>query len=332
MSSRGQTQPTATTPDELFEHVDCLGCGGARFTPVTGPICDGPSHGVVEPYRSLAFRIVRCADCGLHYQRERLAREHLGAFYRDEYFCYQSFSERGAIVRLLTRLTARMQVRAIEKLRPPASDVVVDFGCGSGSWLELFRAAGAPWRMIGTELSEGNVEHVRRLGFEAHACDDTTLDQVLAPASVGVLFMHHVIEHLPDPLGTMRRFHDLLVPGGVIVGQTPDVDAIERRLYGDHWGQWHLPHHLVLFNRSTLGALARDAGLEVVRFKSSPSGATQWGGSLLKWRAARRGRVFRWCNEPLHPVMTLAFAPLAVVQSALGNSSHLDFVLRRPHG
>jgi SAM-dependent methyltransferase len=268
----------------------------------------------------------------LHYQRERLAREHLNAFYRDDYFCYQSFSERGAIVRFLSGLTARMQVRAIEKLRPPSCDLFVDFGCGSGSWLELFRAARAPWRMIGTELSESNVEHVRRLGFEAHVCDDATIDRVFAPASVGMLFMHHVIEHLPDAARTLRRLRDILVPGGIVIGQTPDVDAVERRLYGDHWSQWHLPHHLVLFNRATLGALARKAGLEVVRFASSPSGATQWSGSLLKRRAAHRGRVFRWCNEPMHPALTLAFAPLAVVQCALGNSSHLDFVLRRPHG
>ena len=314
----------------MFEEVACPACGGTSFAPVTGAICDGESHGVAEPYRSLSFRIVRCADCGLHYQRERLTREHLGAFYRDEYFCYRSFSERGALVRSLTRLTARRQVRAIEALRPHVSDLVVDFGCGSGSWLELFRAAGAPWRMVGTELSESNVEHVRRLGFDARVCDDTNIHREFAPGSVEVLFMHHVIEHLPEPVATLARLRDLLVPGGILVGQTPDVDAVERRVYGDHWGQWHLPHHLVLFNRTTLGAVARAAGLEVVHFASSPSGATQWGGSLLKWRAARRGRVFRWSNEPLHPVLTLAFAPLALVQSMLGNSSHLDFVLRRP--
>jgi hypothetical protein len=143
--------------------------------------------------------------------------------------------------------------------------------------------------------------------------------------------MHHVIEHLPDPCTALTRFRDVLVPGGLIVGQTPDVDALERRVFGDHWGQWHLPHHLVLFNRATLRTQAERAGLEIVALKSSASGATQWGGSLLKWWATRQGRVFRWCNEPLHPILTLAFAPLAVVQAALGNSSHLDFVLRRPH-
>ena len=64
--------------------------------------------------------------------------------------------------------------------------------------------------------------------------------------------------------------------------------------------------------------------------KSSPSGATQWSGSLLKAWAARRGRVYRWTNEPLHPYLTLLFAPVAAIQCLFNNSSHLDFILRKP--
>ena len=90
-----------------------------------------------------------------------------------------------------------------------------------------------------------------------------------------------------------------------------------------------MPRHLVLFSREQIRKHAEAAGLEVVRFDSSPSGATQWSLSLLKWWADFRGRRFRLTGEPLHPFLMLGFAPFALVQSALGNSSHLDFVLRR---
>ena len=111
MSALPDLGPSDSTPhlghDELFEVVDCPFCAQATYTPETGAICDGPHYGVAEPYRSLAFQIVRCENCELLYQRERLRPEHLSIFYDDEtYFCYQSFDERGAIIRFLGRLTA----------------------------------------------------------------------------------------------------------------------------------------------------------------------------------------------------------------------------------
>jgi len=313
-----------------FETVDCPFCGSSTHRPATGLKCDGPEHNVPEPYRSMHFRMVQCGECGLRYQRERLRPEALAAFYRDDYFCYQSFAERGAIIRQLALLTARTQVRLIERWRPPGPGVFVDFGCGNGSWLELFRAAGAPWEMYGTEIGAANVERIRQLGFRGHQCDEHTIERYFAPGSVSVIFMHHVIEHVASPLQMLAAFQRILAPGGIIVGQTPDAGSLECRLFGDHWLQWHLPQHLVVFDQPSLRRHAERAGFEVVRLKSSPSGATQWSGSLLKAWAARRGQVYRWTNEPLHPYLTLLFAPVAAVQCLFNNSSHLDFILRKP--
>jgi SAM-dependent methyltransferase len=315
----------------LCQVVDCPFCGSAGAQPVTGMICDGPSHHVPEPYRSMSFRMVRCADCGFVYQREQLRREHLARFYDQQgYFCYKSFAERGFIIRRLAEFSARRLIAQIERLRPRTTDLFVDFGCGNGSWLELFRHCRVPWELHGTEIDAGNVEHVRKLGFRGHLCDDRNIEDSFAPGSVGMIYVHHVIEHVENPLEMLRRFRRVLAPGGIVVGQTPDVNCLERRLFGDHWCQWHLPHHLALFDKKTMAAHAARAGFEVALLKSSPSGATQWAASFLKWRAARRGRPYRWSDEPLHPLLTLMAAPLAVAQGLVHNTSHLDFVLRKP--
>jgi SAM-dependent methyltransferase len=325
------TGPALDEARRFFEVVDCPFCGGSAHRPVTGLKCDGPEHNVPEPYRSMSFRMVRCGGCGLVYQRERLRPDALAAFYGDEdYFCYQSFAQRGVLIRLFASFSARALVRLVERWRPRDSSVFVDYGCGNGSWLELFREVGAPWDMYGTEISAANVEHVRRLGFRAHRCDDGELERHFAPGSVGVIFMHHVIEHVPSPLRLFEKFRRVLAPGGIIVGQTPDTGSLECRLFGDYWVQWHLPQHLVLFDQGSLRRHAARAELEVMRLKSSPSGATQWSGSLLKYWAAKRGRVYRWTNESLHPYLTLLCAPVSVVQCLFNNSSHLDFILRKP--
>ncbi len=310
--------------------LDCPLCGGGRFAPETPPMPDDDRHLLEEPFRSMDFQMVRCLDCGCIYQRVQPRREDIGRFYTSEYACYRRLSERGAIVRLLSRISVRKLVQQIESLRPPENDVLVDYGCGNGSWLELFREVGAPWRLVGTEISEDLIREVVQLGFEGHVCDDRDVDQVFEPSSVGVVYMHHVIEHVRNPVDLLRRLRQILVPGGIVVGQTPDTDSLERSLFGRYWTQWHVPRHLVLFNPSQIRKHAEAAGLEVVEIGSSPSGATQWSLSILKWWAERRRRHFRLSAEPLHSLLTLLFAPLAMLQSRLGNSSHMDFVLRRP--
>ena len=73
------------------------------------------------------------------------------------------------------------------------------------------------------------------------------------------------------------------------------------------------------------------ANLEVVSVQGSPSSATQWSASFLKARANRRGRIYRFTNEPLHGPLTLLAAPISVLQCRLHRTSHMDFVLRKPY-
>jgi hypothetical protein len=142
--------------------------------------------------------------------------------------------------------------------------------------------------------------------------------------------MNHVIEHVGQPLPLLETLCDLLVPGGVVVGQTPNCDCPEARLLGDLWPQWHVPRHLVVFSDTTLRAHAARAGFEVVSVRGAASSATQWSGGLLKRWTQLRGRPFRGIREPLYPYVTLAFAPISLAQSLVGSTSHMDFVLRKP--
>ena len=125
------------------------------------------------------------------------------------------------------------------------------------------------------------------------------------------------------------RLRDALVPGGVIVGQTPNVASYGCRFWGESWNPWHVPHHFVLFSHETLARHAAAAGLEVVSISSSLSGATQWAQSGLRVWASRRQRPFRGTAEPHYPALILASIPLAAAEMAFGHTCHMDFVLRR---
>ncbi len=311
--------------------VACEFCGSTEARTLTGPLMDIElGEELPKAFRSLSFRFVECATCGLVYLRERPDTEDVPFYYPDTYKCFQSFDQRGFIMKKLARAVASGKLRRIARLMPRGNDTLLDYGCGSGTWLALLQELGCTYRMIGTDITGGPLQELRKRGIEAYACDETTLQRYIRPGSIGVVHMFHVIEHLPQVDRCLESIREVLVPGGVLVGQTPNVASLGRRFWGDLWYQWHAPQHLVLFSDDTLRRHAEKAGFEVVSISSSISGATQWALSFLHWWSRFRGRPFRHIHEPMYPPLILAAIPIAIVEAVFSRTCHMDFVLRKP--
>ncbi len=323
----------ATIPAEMAvrEIVDCPLCGSAGYSAVTSPQTSDYGATLEPLFREMQFQVVECDTCRTVYQRNRPNPESLRQFYETgDYHCYESLLDRGPIIRYAALFSARRVVQEIDKYRPHCTDTIVDFGCGSGSWIELFKHVGSGWNIIGTEIFPALCTVVEKnTGAKCVVADHETIDQAFAPKSVDAIYLHHVIEHVPNPADFLQKAKAVLVDGGIIYGQTPNRRSWESRIFGDDWVQWHLPHHLVVFDFETMAAHARKAGFEVVKLSSSLSGATQWAASLLKWVAKRRGRHYRTTKEPLHAPLTLLFTPLTMLQAAVSQTSHMDFILRK---
>jgi hypothetical protein len=184
--------------------------------------------------------------------------------------------------------------------------------------------------MIGADITAGPLQELKRRGIEAYQCDEKTLNRYVQPGSVGAVHLFHDIEHVPNAGRVLEALREILAPGGVLLGQTPNVQSLGRRLWGDMWNQWHAPQHLVLFSHDTLQRHATRAGFEVVRISNSMSGATQWALSSLHLWAKLRGRPFRHIHEPLYPPLILAATPIAMFETVFSRTCHMDFVFRKP--
>ena len=319
--------------DQYFEEVDCLQCGSASSVPATPVLADTDIYGeAIEPYRDMRYQYVRCNDCGTVYLRRRICQQEIDYFYNHEYHCYQSYDERGFIFKHLALAVTRGKIRTLETLFPSANRTVLDYGCGAGVWLELLRRGGVDWRLLGTEVNPRSIEAVHALGLEGYVCDENSLQQYVAPQSIGVVHLFHVIEHLPDPVHALCKLAEVLEPGGAIYGQTPNIDAWDCKLFGPYWSQWHVPRHTVLYTPDTLRAHAREAGLEVRSISNSLSSATGWANSLEKWWALRQGRNFAPSSSRLYPYLTLAAIPLTLVQQLISTTGNIDFVFVKPGG
>lgn len=149
---------------------------------------------------------------------------------------------------------------------PPGE--TLELGCAHGGFTALLARAG--FRARGLEL-DGSVARLAGETFGIEVLAGPLEEQAIAPGSLAAVVLMDVLEHLPDPVGLLRRVAELLAPGGVVLVQTPrfPAGASHERLLAeaDPFTRMLLPaEHLYLFSESAARALFTAAGLPHLRF------------------------------------------------------------------
>lgn len=156
--------------------------------------------------------------------------------------------------------TFAVRARALGKLAlaKPGSRLL-DVGCATGCFMEVMRRRG--WECTGIEPSVA----AARIGREryGHRILEGTVES--AGLEKGLLFdlvtLWDCVEHLEDPLSTLRNVCGRIVPGGYLVLETQDIDSVFARFLGVKWHHFKHLEHLYHFNRRSLRVLLRKLGL-----------------------------------------------------------------------
>src|SRR5687767_379701 len=173
---------------------------------------------------------VRCATCETLVSRQRgtpadevthVGADEAGLYGKGYWFEHQTGDV--GLPDITTRARADLPERCVHWLRtllaykpPPAR--VQELGSAHGGFVALLKLAG--YDAAGLELSPFIVDFARKT-FDVPMLLGPVEQQPIEPASLDAVAMMDVLEHLPDPVATMRYVASLLKPDGVLIVQTP---------------------------------------------------------------------------------------------------------------
>lgn len=174
----------------------------------------------------------------------------------------------GVLVAFLMPTSRAILNRQFRHLPPvPLGGRLLDVGFGDGSFLENARSIG--WDVVGVDPDIETVENARERGLDVY---HGSLE-VLAGMSncFDVITMNHVIEHLYDPVASLRECYRLLKPNGYIWLETPNINSLGYSRFQENWRGLEPPRHLVLFNPESLTNALLEVGFSSVNYLPQPS-------------------------------------------------------------
>jgi SAM-dependent methyltransferase len=167
------------------------------------------------------------------------------------------------------RLTKeKIQVKDYAKTRAlinrlyPDRGKLLEVGSSFGFLLAEFKKDG--WDVLGVEPSGTGC----RFTGETHGIKAiyAILEEAgIASESFDVVLLNHVVEHLDNPLGTLREINRVLKPNGHFVLETPRYDTLAFKLLGKRERSLNCGGHIYFFTTETLKNLYEAAGFKLVK-------------------------------------------------------------------
>jgi SAM-dependent methyltransferase len=248
-----------------WEETDCLLCRGDNWS----PLVEAPDR--TPTGEGQWFMVVQCRDCGLCFTNPRPTADSIGQFYRSDYKPHQPHESSGGALRWWQRLPwpARWQ-NWRKSLRRHGEGRLLDFGCGSGSFLDRMRRQG--WKVVGIDASSEAAQQARdRLGIPVLA--GTLPHPDLLEETFDVVTMWQSLEHVHEPLEALRAAYQVLAPAGKLIVAVPNIDSMPFRWFGQTWFSLDLPRHLTHFAPWTLRLMLHRAGFRRIRLRQAPRSA-----------------------------------------------------------
>jgi 2-polyprenyl-3-methyl-5-hydroxy-6-metoxy-1,4-benzoquinol methylase len=220
------------------------------------PCCQSPviTLGSSRDRRTGEFLVSGCSSCGLIFANPPPSREEAEARYteggswqrkkldrRKELSALnQDHAQKGPLHRAMREAAAGLHAKGKRR--------VLDFGCGDGKLLDELQDDG--WETFG-------IDYAAAAGITRHVM----LDELPAAPSFDLIILKNVLEHLVDPLGTLRGVRQCLKDDGTVFVSTPTLDNLHQHRRKKYC--INRIHHPTAYTRRSLAHMLACVGFAV---------------------------------------------------------------------
>jgi SAM-dependent methyltransferase len=230
-----------------------------------------------RPEVAESYEAVRCDQCGYGLLYPRPTPQQIRESYDiAEYYTHRRGGKRPATVPWLHRLRQHIAWRCDHGKTLDADQVqlhvqhtpsrVIEIGCGNGGLLMGVRDFGH--EVVGVEPDPSAQAVARAASIQVYEGSAETLPEALLREhgmhSFDIVLMRHVLEHCLDPRLALQSARTLLKPGGRLLCETPNNDALGLRFAGPSWNWLDVPRHINFFTSDSLVAACESAGFDVL--------------------------------------------------------------------
>lgn len=284
--------------------------GNMQLELISCPICGNRSCDKIlddcacTDNAEIIITLVRCNTCGLAYVNPCPVRKDILLFYPNNYDAYARTASDARTLKLLPRVISYniynflrkfsfskiiwkniiSRIRAngeidLRLVKLNEKSHILDIGCGTGLFLNHIRWLTGCF-VKGVEPNENARQKANGLLGEG-VVENSFLDKFNDKGYFDCVTMWHVLEHLPEPLGVLRKISTILNDSGWLIISAPNIDSWNWSIFGRNWLGIDLPRHLQFFSPKTAQALLEKGGFKTEKIIYRCS-AANFLGSLQK--------------------------------------------------
>jgi SAM-dependent methyltransferase len=215
--------------------------------------------GLEQLFDKDGYPVARCPTCTLIQVDAELSTAELDRIYGTGYFTEEDLLHDYVAQRAVRLESGTRAAATLARLVPCGR--LLDIGCAAGFFLQ---PASRHYDVTGVELSRFASEYARReFGLRVLTGDVANAD--LDGELFDVVTMWATIEHVSDPVRTVKAAAALARPGALFVMSTGDASSplARRDLHG--WNLMTPPYHLFFFSPRTVDRMLAQAGFRLRR-------------------------------------------------------------------
>ena len=206
------------------------------------------------------FKLYHDKEIDLVYTHPQPSEQNLPSYYESEDYISHTDGKRSLfekVYHFIKSIALKNKLNLINSLQT-SKGTLLDIGAGTGEFLSV--AKNDSWKCVGVEPNKKAKDIALKKGV---AFVENTSD--LDDASIDVITMWHVLEHVPDVEKQIVELKRLLKPEGTILIAVPNFNSFDAKYYGAFWAAYDVPRHLWHFSKTAIQSLFKKEGLQLIK-------------------------------------------------------------------